>query len=574
MQKAISDNVVLVAAGFALLLAVLTVLTSSVPYLDAADWGLLTRLPIFYWGGVATTVLTIIFSLCNKSGLNVRNSLVVLLLIMIFLNIVPTLVEQPVGLSLMSLWPSSQANQLVATGHITIGQSRLLMDYSAWPFSTIFTAILMELTGLSVITLAKWFPLFTVSLWGLLVFIILRKFLRPEYALVGVSLFLCGSWTRQQYFGPQSFAFIFYLLFIFLATKSPRFRFGVENRKFLALTLLVFIGAVFSHALTSLMVLLIMISSYVFTYVFARHEEIKNKSNLVFCLLCGTIVVSYTLFIASYFFKDAYSQLMDALNNIFGVPVISQLSRLPGSPFQQMTNMATYALVFSLGIVSLIGLLHVMRKRSLPKTQLTFWIGMLLVLLFVSIMPYGGSEEGAFRAFIFGLPIFSLLSVYYLRNKPKVLALFFTFVFIVSIPALYGSDSYRLATPTELQGAEFCSTYMQNNALLFYKFTTYVRYFDTSHRWIFSSLGRVPFLSYNVSTTEANFKASNYIALSRDQVNYYDYYLGRNPFSDVDITGQPLLGRARIYDNGNFTIYSSNQTFPYDITNRTFPNNP
>jgi hypothetical protein len=559
MNRSKSNQFTLLLLCIALTLAVVTFLTTSVTYLDSTDWGLISRLPLVYWIGLATLGTAILFSM-RGNFLGTRTSVALLFLIMLYVNFVPMLIEKPVGFSAYSLWPASEANQVIATGHVSIQAPRMLMSYESWPLFSIFNAVFIMIAGSSVISLAKWFPFFTLSLWGLLVFLILKRFLKPEYALVGVSLFLCGSWTRQQYFSPQSFAFSLFLLFIFLITVRSGYGFGADRRSVFGLSFVIFVAAVFSHALTSILIVMILFVSYFAALLFARHEERKSKSNLFFCLLCCSVLVSYVVLVTPKFFKSAFNTVLNALSNLAGSTPIQQFSRLPGSQFQQLTNLSTYLIVSIFVVVSLIALLAINRKKTLPRIQLTFWIGLIGTLSVASLLPYG-TQEAPFRAFIFALPILSLLSVYLLKSQPRILSCFLLLALVASVPALYGSDSFRLATTPELQGSKYLASYLPDGSVCFYKFSPYVRYYDAPKQLQFTSLGRPPFLSYDASSIEASLNATDIIVLSRNQENYYTYYFGTDPLESIDLAGNPYIANARIYDNGNFTVFDSRSAF-------------
>ena len=547
--KRVTDIIIYVAFIFGLV----TILSTSVSSLDSTDWGILTKLPLTYWMGLIALGFSILLTV-RKGAINTRSLTVLVILVFFYFHLMPTIIEGPEGLSVFSLWPSSESNLLIAKGGLSIGNPNLLMDYSSWPLSIIFNSIILLITGLHLDFLAKWFPMFTLSFWSLLVFLILKKFFRQEYALVGVGLFLCGSWTRQQYLGPQSFAFSLFLLFMFFMTRSKQ-GFEIKARKFFGLAFITFIAILFSHALTSLSILLIIFSTYFAALLFARTDKMKNKSNFIFCLLCGVSALSYNLYFSPQFFSDAVQKMLDALSDFSTLKTIQQINRLPGSTFQQLTNLNIYLLVLAFVTISGISLIWMIRKRSFSKLQITFWIGYLFTLFIIAFLPYG--EEGLFRAFIFGLPLFSILTIHLLKNRPLLLGSFLVFSLFTGLFAFNGSGAYRLATETELNGSGYCADFLPSGSNLFYHFHTYVRYNDQDTSFVFSLLGHPPFVDFNQSSVEDVLKTTDFIAISRNQRIFYEYYLGFDPFENVDLNGNLSLTRGRIYDNGNFTLYAS-----------------
>lgn len=538
-----------------LVFAITTIFTTSVTYLDSKDWGLISRLPAIYWIGLLLLGVSMFLNLRNNS-LNIKNNIFNLLLIIVYVTFLPMLIEGPVGLSQYSLWPSSESNELITTGYISITQPRMLMSYESWPFFTILSSTFMIITGVPLIVLAKYFPFFTIAFWAILVFLISRKFLKTEYSLLSTALFICGSWTRQQYFGPQSIAFSLFLLFIYLITKDSNFGFGAKKRTTLILVFITFIGSLFFHALTPLIMVSIIFAAYFVSKLFARSAVQQTKSNFCFCLLCFSCLISYNVYVTPAFFKNAFNTIFDSLSKFAISNPAQQLSRLSGSQFQQFTNISTYLIVVLLTLVSTIALIYMFKKKLLPSLQLSFWFGALGILFSVAFLPYG-TQEAPFRAFIFALPFLSIICIYVLKKKPVIIGCLLFLTLIASVPASYGSDSYRLATSPELFGSQYCSRYLPEESVLFYKNPAYVRFFDPSKVFTFVSLGRPPFTNYNATSTTLNLNATDYFILSRNQQNFYEYYLGFNPFESINLTGNPSLANARLYDNGNYSVFDS-----------------
>jgi hypothetical protein len=538
------------------MLAIHAVLTTHVTSLNTTDWGILSRLPITYWVGLGLVGVLILFSLRNAQSLSLKVSLTIFVLILVYTNFVPQIIETPIGLSRFSLWPSSQASLTISTGHISVGQPKQMLDYNNWPFFTVFTSIFMLITGSPLGWLAKWFPLFTITLWALLVFIILKKFLEPKYSLIGAALFLCGSWTKQQYFGPQSFAFVLFLIAIFLLFQSKNPTFNFSKKPFVILTVITFIGLVFSHVLTPVALLLMVITVYLIVNMFDRHDVKSSKSLWYFILLCITIVIAYNVYVTPNFISYGFNQIVAA----FGSSVTQQLGRVAGSQYQTFTNASIYGLVGGFFGVSLLGLFLMSRNKNQPKLQTLTWFGATGAMFLIAIIPYG--QEGPFRAFIFALPFLALICVSLLKRKPKLLGSLMVVFLILSVPAIYGSDSYRLATDSEMKGTTYIVQYLPDASLVFGRLSTYVRYFNPLTNMTFQSIGAPPFLSYDPISIEQNLDKTNYMAVSRNDVHYYEYYTGANPYQGLNLSQNINVTSSCLYDNGNFSVYLINPFMP------------
>jgi hypothetical protein len=549
-----SAKFVFIFSIMAIFLAILTASTTSVLYLESSDWGLLSRFPITYWLGLSFVCVVAVINACNHFS-RIQHSVLLLFLFFLYIHFLPMYVEKVIGLSIFSFWPSSESMKILDTGHIPIGDPVMLMDYTSWPFFSIFFSIFMNITGIPLIVLSKWFPLFTVLFWGLIVFLFSRKYLGNEYALVSFILFFAMSWTRQQYFGPQSFALSLFFIFLLLITKSTKFGIGLTTRSCFGLAFITFVAVLFSHSLTSLILIMVLITSYFVSNLLARSQNIKNRYTSFFVLFCLITLIAYIIYVAPMFFEAAFYRISDTFGDLSGLKTIQQLNRLPGSQIQQTNNVITFLIFILLLFVSSLSFIWVIIKKNMPRIQITFWLSFLLVLGLVAFLPYGA--EGPFRAYIFGLPLFCCLSIYFLKKKPLLLCCFIILSLLLCIPALYGADSTKIAPSVELSGGRFCSTYLPDDIYLFYRLSPYVRYYNPAKVISFTFLGQPPFVNYSLSNVANRLIFSDYIVMSRSQLNYYVYYIGENPFEKIDLVENRSISSGLIYNNGNFTLYDS-----------------
>jgi hypothetical protein len=542
------------------ILALYTVLLTSITYFDLSDWGLLSRLPVTYWLGLALACVALFLNM-RKGYLNTKISLIFIIFIYIYVCLIPVIIEKPVGFSANSLWPASESNLLVETGRISVGQPRMLMSYESWPFFTIFASFLRIMTGLPLIFFSKWFPLFTIMFWSILIFLLLKRYFVTQYAILGACIFICSSWTKQQYFGPQSYSFFFFIIFLYLISDLIH-GFRINKCSTFGLTFIIFTSALFSHALTSIVLMLIMVLFFMGAPIFLKNGVKLLKSIFLFFVSCVVAMLSYIIYVSPRFFNSAFNSIVSVINDIGELRTIQQFNRLPGSEIQQFTNMSTFLIIGAFVSVSAISIFHMLRKKTVHRNQLFFWLCCLCVLFIVTFMPYG--EEGPFRAFIFGLPFFSLFTIYLLRKKPILLYIFLLTTLFLGFIALYGSDSYRLATEPELLGTQYCANNLPAGMTLLYKFSPYIRYYDPTLSIRFEVLGKPPFVSLDPSSIEQALNYTDFIVVSRNQVNYYNYYLDIDPFSDEFLAKNLTLSDNVLYNNGNFTLYAAKYVGEYN----------
>ena len=203
-----------------LILGLSAFLTTSVFYLDSTDWCVLFIFPLIYWIGLIFLGAAILMS-SIKNNLTVKVSLCILALIFLYVHLIPTIIIKPESLSVFSLWPSSESTLIISSGHISIGDPRFLMDYSSWPFSTIFTAIItmISATPLSELASGSQVLLYASELAGFSYF---KNLFENGACPSWFVLFLCSSCTSNSILVLRVSLFPFFCFFYFFLPKKDR----------------------------------------------------------------------------------------------------------------------------------------------------------------------------------------------------------------------------------------------------------------------------------------------------------------------------------------------------------------
>ena len=175
--------------------------------------------------------------------------------------------------------------------------------------------------------------------------------------------------------------------------------------------------------------------------------------------------------------------------------------------------------------------------------------------IFAFVGEYGA--EAYQRAFMFGLVPIGFLVVSLLRSKPKVLIAFVMVLIFLNVPAQYGSDTFRLATNSQLTGAAFVAHYTPNSSIsnpakIVGEFTIYIRYFVPNKNYTALDIGlSLPFSNIPNSTVlYQELQKADYVLVSESTHNHYVFYIGRDPLEEVDF-GQ----FNKLYDNGGFQVF-------------------
>jgi hypothetical protein len=158
---------------------------------------------------------------------------------------------------------------------------------------------------------------------------------------------------------------------------------------------------------------------------------------------------------------------------------------------------------------------------------------------------------------MFGLVPLSYLCIDLLVRRDRLLVILLVVVIFLNIPAQYGSDTYRLATDTTLEGAAFFAEHSPQTMNLIAKFTLYIRYYDPLKQISVPSLGiHFPYTSLpNSSSVNRAFldalAETDYIVLSELEKNFYLFYLGENPLQRIAFEDRC----NRVYDNSRYWVF-------------------
>jgi hypothetical protein len=552
------------AWGDRMLLTLLVVLlihavaTTRVYSFESSDWGLVSRLPVTYWGGLA------VLGLFWVRGRNSRRRAVLAFAFTVgYLYVAPAIVRVPVWLS-NSFYPYGEGVLIAAEGHLVERPLDILTSYHRWPAFLYLTSGMSVLAEVPAFIVLQVFPVLTMLAIGVLAFLTFRKLCSDAIALAGAGWVVASFWLRQHYFGPPGISYIFFLL-IFL--------FGVEfllddssggrrlTRWFLML--FCFTSVVLTHALTSFMALIVL-----FVLWLTRRVVQKEPANdlALLSLVSASILASYYAFVIPTLMKFFGESLIGSLSRIWELSIYKEPSRLQASAASVISYNASLAIVAVNFVVALAMVFYLLRTRHTAANATEVgakrgvWMFSLLSLVLLGLFAFAGeygAHESYQRAFMYGLVPLALLSISLLRRKPKVLILCLAALIFLNVPAQYGSDNFRVATAPQLAGSEFFAQYVPENISCLTKFSLYIRYFNPAKNYRFYSVGELPFTeTLNATVVQNAMDASDYVVLSDLLDNYYLYYVGENPFDSP--TAQEWLSRTnRVYDNHGFQIYAS-----------------
>lgn len=519
----------------------------SVDLAAMTDLGLVSVLPAGYWAGLALLVVTIPV-LIHRDRTPTALLVAYLAALVLMLHGTPAALYE--SLRYGWAWKHEGVVDYIVRNHSVAPQiGGPFNAYQAWPGFFALNAVLVEAAGLpSALSYAAWGPpLFELAalfpLW--LLFSTLSRDRRQVW--LAVLIFYLGNWVGQDYFSPQAFAYLLYLVILgaclrWLPVSHPHARLGrwrrwlgpdlrtaeaispVQRRAVLAVVALLMLAVVSSHQLTPFMLL-----SALCLLVLGRHIGPAWLPVVLAVLTAAWMVTMGRTFLNQNLYWIVESFGRPGANAQAGLVDLSRTS-----VDQRLVSYADRGLTAGLGVLAGVGWLRLRRARA-PRRG--------AALLAVSTLPllaannYGG--EMIFRVYLFALPFLALLTagIFYPRASrgwlgaavPATLALVLAAPFCL---AYYGKERANYFSPQEVAASEWLYSHAPAGSLLIgadaqqpWGFTHYEDYYykfleelPTPQR---AALTTSPMVEINRDTQ--NIPGPTYVVLNRSQTIYARY---------------------------------------------------
>jgi O-antigen/teichoic acid export membrane protein len=346
----------------------------------------------------------------------------------------------------------------------------------SWPGFFAVAAFVAQSCGVSDLTeVIRWWPL-TMQLLYLVPMFLLTRSLRASWRArwTGIWVFVLSGWVGQDYFSPQGFTYLLYLVFaaiLLVWFRAPRViwttvrpgELEVEptGRRQRAVLLLVVIGlfavSVPAHQLTPFVMLGVLA-----VLVLVGRSELRGLP-----VLFGVMVVSWIGFMAEPYWSGHFDELFGGVGGV-GSNVSSSVSgRIEGG--SSTHTLVLYTRVLLAGSVMAMACWGWWRRRDHKYRERS-----LLVLTFVPFLGFGMQSYGgemALRVFMFALPGAALLAGLALfprtgvtpkeRDKDRVslapLAAFLAGLVLMGgfLVARWGNEPFERVRPGEVAAMEY-----------------------------------------------------------------------------------------------------------------------
>lgn len=554
----------------------------------ATDLGLIGLLPGAYWAGLG--VISCVFAV-NLARAATPDWL--------FGATVVALITPVFGLSAFA---SDLPRGSTAFRHAGIvdslsrmGQTDATIDaYFNWPGFFMLGSLFSEATGVSSpIVLTHWAPLYTnlLILPPLLLLMRCCTTHRPTQ-WVAVWLFFLVQWVGQDYFAPQTYAYLLYLVIIaaLLAwfeaqvmgprgkqSLAGRLRHRLSSWSVQDVALLPIppgkrVGALFlvivvlglvtipSHQLTPF-ALLISLSLL---------GLVHGRTPTVLAVILAVGLAAWLAFMSSGYLAGHLAPMLSEFGDL-GVAAEENVSeRVNGSPDHILVVRARVAL--TLGVILFAGV-GLWRRWRLGHRDLVpvLMIGGAFALL--PMQPYGG--EMLLRCYFFALPFLALLAGFWIypeasRRLAVQKAVAVLALTAILLPALfltrYGNARIEQFTSAELAAVERTYELADPGAQLFavasnvpWRFTEYEQHSTHIIMYSWQETPSVTDVATHIQNYAAETPAGGFVIIGESQLAYLEMF-GVMPLDAVDQVLTELVtvhGWQQVYRDGTAAVFAS-----------------
>ncbi|MFL6111756.1 MAG: glycosyltransferase, partial [Catenulispora sp.] len=433
------------------------------------DLGLVTALPVTFWAALAVLTAGFAAIIAGRARIGTALPAGYVLTLIAALHATPALLYP--NLRYAWAWKHVSIVEVLTARHSlpNVPDSTSLAAYSQWPGFFTLNTLLTQMTGASSAgSYAAWGPpLFNAAM--IVPLVLLYRSITGSRRLLwcGVWVYFISSWVGQDYFSPQAYSFVLYVLFLAVVVRRigrPAAAGSSATPPWGELGLLLLIAAAIdsSHQLTPVMLVTVLAALMI--------KRSRRKALLP--LFCGVVLVTaaWEATVGRPFLAAHLSTLVKAIGSLDANTGSAFVTLSAVSRDQALIAWIDRGLTAGMGLLGVVALLRRPRLRS-PLG----WLA-LSPLVLLGMSDYGG--EIAFRVYLFALPALALLVAGLLlpasagrralrsvaararaATRPAVLAVAFTALLSALIFAYYGKERGTSFTADEVAAAAYVAAH-------------------------------------------------------------------------------------------------------------------
>ena len=356
--------------------------------------------------------------------------------------------------------------------------AQFLGIYHNWPGLFGLTAMVSDVTGVDVRTIALWTPLVSTLLVLLALWLIFQALVDDQRVVwLALWLFAVGNWVGQEYFSPQGFTFVLYLTLLAVALPFERYVRGrragpvigqgvgptpTDGRGTAAVIvflLLVMATIVMSHQLTPLMVIVVLTVA-----------ALVRASHTMWLAIVGAAMTTWWIAGPAWsYVQREVPDLFDTVGSPSETASASFLETERISAGQAAVVIGDRFLVQAMIVLALVGIMsRLLHRRS---------VGLLCALLCAPALLVVTDYEGEvlFRVYLFAIPWLALAAAFAITAVFDGQPAWFANAARTSITALLlvgflfaylGKEASNYFTPAEVEVTTWLYEHAPPNTLL------------------------------------------------------------------------------------------------------------
>jgi len=332
------------------------------------------------------------------------------------------------------------------------------LDYLQWPGFFIVTTMLMKTTNISLMSFLKFYPIFSVPLIILSVYLLFRGlFWDVIIAKITTLIFLLLNqfMITQIHFCPQSLGLILYSLIIYTLIK--------ESVGYRIVSIFLLLALIISHPTTSVFIMLFIIIVYLFGHLpLNRSENFTAFKNFSLVLFIVIAFMSWQIYLAAQFFDYNASGVRDALVKIINwegrtSTVLSRGSLFLPSLINQMFFFGTYLLT------GCYLFLKILKKKIFPVfTSAWFIVPSIFFISDILMEGLFGMRSALFAFYPICFLIGEFTSEHGKNKKYSLMVKFLPLFFLLAASTLYFAESMYLYSEGDIQAYRFAYDMSKN----------------------------------------------------------------------------------------------------------------
>ena len=430
------------------------------------DFGLISVLPVAYW--IALAVLTIGFSIAVRERNGPGGLLLVYILVLIaIVHATPTLSYGTLRYSWA--WKHVAIIDYFLAHNAPDPNGGELAAYYQWPGFFTLNALIEHVTGLkSALSYASWGPpVINAAMIAPLVSIFRGVTKDRRIVWAGLWIFYCASWIGQDYFSPQGFAYVFYLVIIAALLRRIAGASTAGLVSWLGLLLVPILAVDSSHQLTPIMLVTAAVALAI--------PRSGRRLALYVAGMAVVVMAAWDVTAALPFIRQNISSLLGAfgaLNSNAGAGVVGLGKAETGQIVVSYFDRALSVTVWGLALWGL-------ARRGARLRRARPLLLMLAPLPAVIANNYGG--EMLYRVYFFSLPGAAVLAAATLipRSRPGIgQERSRAWIGVVALPCVlgslvlgllysyYGKEQMNYFSPQEVAAAQYLSTQAAPGSLI------------------------------------------------------------------------------------------------------------